>query len=450
MDIQGLSMDQAPPFRAVYRYLLPAPLFLVATGIAMALADASLFANFTQSKLIAIVHLLTLGFILLTIFGVLRQMMPVVAGVVVPLSPQRTLFFLFFYLPGIFLFAAAFFLIDTGQNPALAANLLALGLLLLGVSSYWYILKIEYHLFVRYLKPKTIAPGATVIALMLALAAIAVVVAIGLLMGYGRVTGHYFSWQPALLHLHLAWAFGGLILLPVIGISYRVIPMFFVAPDYPRWMQLFLTPALFATLVLFTFSGLMPGSLGSFFARGSDMAAFLAVFFAVTTLVQLWRKKRKLPDQTLAFWRLAMVMLVIFFLFYTKIVPDDLVGIDRLRRPVFLAALFLAGVAVSLIMGMLYKIVPFLVWFHLASRGNFSIPTVKHVISDGPIRLQFVLHAVFLLSFFISLSGFTSFSNGAAVSGVFLAIDGGFLFYQIFTSVRKYEKASRLEPGQVA
>jgi hypothetical protein len=57
--------------------------------------------------------------------------------------------------------------------------------------------------------------------------------------------------------------------------------------------------------------------------------------------------------------------------------------------------LFIGGFAVSVVNGMLYKIVPFLAWFHLQAQLQAkagSIPTMKDMIAERWMRWQFRLH----------------------------------------------------------
>jgi hypothetical protein len=59
--------------------------------------------------------------------------------------------------------------------------------------------------------------------------------------------------------------------------------------------------------------------------------------------------------------------------------------------------LFLLGFAASVVNGMLYKIVPFLAWFHLQSQTQAragAIPNMKDFIPDAQARRHYNLHAL--------------------------------------------------------
>jgi hypothetical protein len=66
------------------------------------------------------------------------------------------------------------------------------------------------------------------------------------------------------------------------------------------------------------------------------------------------------------------------------------------RRPLALGALMLGGFALSVIGGMLYKIVPFLVWFHLQAAGRSPVKSTKDVIADREVLWHFAAHALAL------------------------------------------------------
>ena len=68
-----------------------------------------------------------------------------------------------------------------------------------------------------------------------------------------------------------------------------------------------------------------------------------------------------------------------------------------------LAVLFGLGFAVSIINGMIYKIIPFLTWFHLNSQGVFNIPTMRDMIPSQATKIQFYLHISSVVLFFIGL-----------------------------------------------
>ena len=77
------------------------------------------------------------------------------------------------------------------------------------------------------------------------------------------------------------------------------------------------------------------------------------------------RRRRGLADAAVWYWQLGMVCLAVAVVLWTAGRVWAPLATDP-RYPVLLGALMIPGFALAVINGMLYKIVPFLVWLHLA------------------------------------------------------------------------------------
>ena len=129
---------------------------------------------------------------------------------------------------------------------------------------------------------------------------------------------------------------------------------------------------------------------------GATVVGVGIIGFALTTLELQRRRRRRLPDVTLSFWRLGMGSLVGAVGLW--LAQPWLMGGDH-DLQMLLGVLLIGGFTVSVINGMLYKIVPFLVWLHLnnrvqrAGRWRGRIPNMKQVIPGRRGRIQFWTHA---------------------------------------------------------
>src|SRR5512139_3650333 len=83
MSYNALSLSQAPPLSVPVRYFLTAPLFAAAAGLVVLLFPEALLSRWTPATLAA-THLLTLGFLAMTMFGALQQLLPVLTGSTIP------------------------------------------------------------------------------------------------------------------------------------------------------------------------------------------------------------------------------------------------------------------------------------------------------------------------------------------------------------------------------
>ena len=96
------------------------------------------------------------------------------------------------------------------------------------------------------------------------------------------------------------------------------------------------------------------------------------------------------------------------------------------------------GFLISLINGMLYKIVPFLVWFHLTNQGHFNVPTTKSLIKETNAMMQLKLHFISFISFVIaSLFDFAIFYK---IGALFFVASNIVLFINLLHCITIYKK----------
>jgi hypothetical protein len=162
------------------------------------------------------------------------------------------------------------------------------------------------------------------------------------------------------------------------------------------------------------------------------------LLFALTTLRLQSRRRRKLPDVTLDFWRLGMASLIgcVLIWFAARFWPA---WADSDAYPLLLGVLFIGGFAVSVVNGMLYKIVPFLAWFHLQAQLQAragSIPTMKEMIVDRQMRGQFRLH----LAACMLLAVTPLLPQLAIVAGSVLALSALLLGANLLLAARRFSR----------
>jgi hypothetical protein len=387
MSRPGLSYDQAPPLAAPLYLYLAAPLFL------MLAVTAGLFLVFQWPAgrwvpaTLALTHLVTLGFLGSVMFGSLLQILPVVLGVRVRAAvavAKLGLIGLSMGTPAL----AWGMLSGNGAWLATGSITLTLGLLPL-------LATIGYGLS----RSVTLAW----VAWPLREAGIALVVTLGLGLGLvAMLNGVNAPVQlPALVDVHAAWGLAGWVLILVMGVAYQVVPMLQITPPYPASLVHVATWIVLAALFLYTLAQLDPWEGQGVLSWSARLAGpVAAVWFAAATLQIQARRRRRLPDVTLDFWRLGMAGLILAALALPALafIPEDW------QEPVQLSLgmAFLIGFAMSVVMGMLYKIVPFLAWFHLQAQTGAkagTIPNMKEMIPDEVARRHFRLHmaAVLLL-----------------------------------------------------
>lgn len=368
------DFEQAPPLSVPYRFFLSAPLFGAAAGLLLAWLGPEAFASRWSPGLLAAVHLFTVGFMLQAMSGALLQILPVAAGANVwhPLRVARWVHPVLNV--GALLLAGGF---AFGQPLLFRLAMLSLGAVVL-----------PYALVAGYALLRTGARGATVLALRLSVLALLPTLVLG------EFLASVFGWSMSLplmelVSLHAAWAFVGWGVLLVIGVAYLVVPMFQLTPPYRPSVALALPLALFVLLLVWSALVLA----GQPHRLAALLAALPVAGFALWTLVLQGRRRRRLPDVTLLFWRTGMLALLGAV---AAVALDVALPEADGRLEILAGVLLIPGVFVSLISGMLYKIMPFLNWLHL-QRVAPPAPNMKHMLGEAAMKRQFRLHLLALL-----------------------------------------------------
>ncbi len=413
----GLAFEQAPPFSLPLRFFLTAPLFLVAAALLITLAPDALASRWTPQAL-ALTHALTLGFLAMVMLGAMLQMLPVVAGS--PLPAPR------------FVARASHVALSLGTAALMAGFLLstpkafATGVILLLAAFAIFIVAAAISL-------ARAATNATVNGMRFAVMSLIFTIALGSALALLRAGWWNGSLEGANA-AHVGFGLLGWILLLVVGVAYQVVPMFQITPPYPPRLSRWLTGAMFVLLLLRTLAPLLPHPVVILLDAGLAAGVLL---FAFTTLNLQSRRRRKLPDITLDYWRAGMASLIACVLAWlaAQLWPA---WADSNAYPMLLGVLFLFGFAVSVVAGMLYKIVPFLAWFHLQAQLQAkagTIPNMKQMIDEKNLRLQFRLH----LAALALLAAAVAWPDALHMpAGIVLALSALMLWGNLSAALRRY------------
>lgn len=371
----GLSLDQAPPILVPLRFFLSAPLFSIAAALLLLWQGPEMLQSRWHPALLGVTHMLTLGFLGLIMMGAIMQMLPVVAGTPVPHPSWSAGVIYTLGVAGILLLCAGLIL---GSPLTLRFSLPLIGTAMLAFSALVIVT-------LRHAQ----AQNMTARAMRLAALMLAVTAILGMLL----LSNHAYSWwlqaREPFTNLHLRWGLLGWVGILAVGVAFQVVPMFQLTPTYPGLMTRWLPINLFLLLLaLLPSTGLPPLQLPLGIALSGGLA-----WFATTTLHLQSQRRRKLPDVTLDFWRGGMSCLLAAIVIWLagQIFPFG----ESEKYGLLLGLLVIIGFAMSLVNGMLYKIVPFLVWFHLQSRrkpGEAAVPNVKQILPEKRTRRQMWLH----------------------------------------------------------
>lgn len=377
-----LSFEQAPPISVPYRFFLTAPLFGAVAGLVLVLLGPETLQSRWSPGALAMTHLIVVDFMLQAMCGSLLQFVAVVAGANI-WRPRLVAAVVHPLITAGAVFLATAFLLEQQQLFVLAALVFAAALgLFLTVMAIALL--------------RTPARGMSIHVLRVAVFGLLVTVVLGatLAVRLGLQEEVQSASLLALINVHVAWGLGGWALMLVIGVSILVVPMFQLTPAYPVWLTRLLPAGLLLVLCLWSLQLLAPKAVTQAWQSGVALAGILlAGMYAVTTLWLQARRRRRVTDATLIFWRGAMLSLIVFTLSWIAFEALPQLG-DHSRAPVWLRILALPGLFLCVITGMLYKIMPFLNWLHLQQQGGtaMTLPNMKQMIPEASMRGQMRLH----------------------------------------------------------
>jgi len=380
---RALAFEQNPPWSVPLRFFLSAPAFAALAGALLAWQGESVLLSRWSPQTLALTHLLVLGCVSMTMLGALLQMLPVVAGMAVPHVGQVGKLVHIGLSAGALLLAAAFWLEQQVLFRLAFLTLAAAFLLFLSACT------------VAMWRPHPHGTGAVIASVRLSLTSLIPVVVLGGLLAAA------FAWPermplplPRITDIHAMWGLLGWVGLLVIGFAYQVVPMFMLTEPYPRWLTDHLSNIMFILMVAASVSMDFTGTASLFHLSCLFLVGVGYVCFAAVTLALLARRKRQQLDATVCYWSTAM---------FSLIAATSLAlwpGTQGNARPLAIGVLMIAGFALSVINGMLFKIVPFLAWHQMQQareRGGPKPPLVSQIIPRHKALRQYAIHMLALV-----------------------------------------------------
>ncbi|MFZ4535538.1 hypothetical protein [Propionivibrio sp.] len=375
-----LSYDQSPPLGAPFRFFLTAPVFAILAGLLVLWSGPDSLASRWTPAVLAMTHLITAGFMLQVMLGALVQIMPVVAGANM-VRPMRVVSIVHASISLGALFLAFAFLSFSPLLFKLAALFFAVGVAFF-VGSAAHALQ-------------GIPPSSpTIGGLKLALVGLSVTAGLGVLLAVSL------GWSLnlpllRLVDIHLGWGFTAWGTVLLASVAFVVVPMFQITPAYPDWLCRRFSMFALAVALLWTIAELSEWDLASTLL-GTALVAVSALFAGVTLNVQR-RSKRARFDASQHGWRVAMLSALAACAVWLAARVFPLLG-EWQGWPLLCGVLLLFGGFMSVMVGMLYKIVPFLVWLHLQNQGQYQgkrrvmAPNMKKIIAEREMDRQMLAH----------------------------------------------------------
>lgn len=400
--MNSVASAYSPPFRIVAKYFIAAIISFVVLNLMLTLNYKDISGHHFQPKILSITHIATLGFITMIIFGAMFQLVPVVLEVKLFSTLLAEIQF-WIYSTGVVLLVYKFWNFGSEMKFTLPAILLNAAMLIFSLNIIASMIKVKnWNLTGTYLASSIFWLLTTAVA--------------GLLLSINLDTPFIKISHLQYLKLHAITAFVGWISLVVMGVSFKLIPMFTLSHDYK------LTLAKYSVILINI------GLLGVNWIMHYPDTAFYNIIFGsmifagfVLYLIQIYiifkKRIRKKLDIGLKFTAVAFIILGITSLLNFSFLFFNYENVINLT--LVYGIIFLIGFASTLIVGQMYKIVPFLVWYHKYSSkvGIEKVPMLKDMFNESYADYQFYLMmtglviAIFALTFqfqILLLIGFTT------------------------------------------
>ncbi|WP_201353651.1 hypothetical protein [Hydrogenimonas urashimensis] len=381
---QGLSLDQAPPFEVILRFFLTIPAFGLLTAIALFIADPAALGLWDAPDTVAVVHLVVLGMAGMAMVGALFQMLPVIAGASIKDPMYHARWIHAFMALGTLMLVGGFVFAKTALfHTALALLLGSLGF-------------VVFLMFSKLLRVENKTPS--VIGMMVAVGGLGFGLFFALLVMLAFLGVDIGLPPQGLRTVHMHFMLFGWIAVLIMAVAFQVIEMFYVTPPYPEAVRRWFPMSILALLVLQVPFYIVSQSAVTLFDAAVGV---LLLAFALVTLRRLSQRKRPVADTTVWLWRTGLVSLaassISLFLYYGF----------QLETFFDTGALLFGYFFLSIIFAMSYKIIPFLVWFHLNAKGVLECPMMGDIIPAKGMKPHLWIHwalPVFgIASFFMPL-----------------------------------------------
>jgi len=366
-----ISQEFAPPFKLISPFFILGGVFYVLTAFFLFFFGVD-DLSFLNPKVISFTHLFLLGFVMMTIFGAMAQLVPVVLEVghfgvelfysIWPLLLIGTLLMVFG-----FLYSPA--LLPFGGVTVLISMMIFVG---------------EIFLTIKKVKKFNVVMSSVLLANTFLF--FGVIVGLVMSLGYaGTIVVDIFS----LLKAHVYLVVGGYLSITLMGLSVVLIPMFGLSHNFslkPLHRSLYLMSA---SVLFVVISSLFKVDNLDTIGYALSVIALLIYYYQVFSIYKTRaRKENDIYAISLMFSYISLLVSLALGVFSMFINYEPL-----LLSSAWLMFFGFFGFAIT---GHIYKIIPFLVWFERFSPlvGKEKVPMLVDMVPNNSTHAQFVFTAV--------------------------------------------------------
>lgn len=360
--------------RLAGEHFAAATLYLLAGSVGLVwIAPELASGNYLSPHVAGVTHLFTLGWLTMTIFGALYQLLPVALGAPIRWRNMGHASF-WTFAPGAGLFACGV-ADDSTMLHHIGVGLVAVGVVLAVTN-------------VAATLPRARSRDVTWAAIAIAMTYLSSTLALGVVLLHNIHTGFIAAARLRVLATHLHVAIVGWALIMIVGVAHRLLPMFLLAHGAnARWTKRAIV-LLACGLPLLAF-GINAQLSAASWTAVALMEAGLACF--IYQAVSFFRVRvRKRVDVGMRFAAAGLAFLVLSALLGPLVLWR---GPSATRLATAYVLLGLVAGIVVFVSGFFYKIVPLLAWTarYSGTKGASGAPTVAQLFSARVAEIQLVV-----------------------------------------------------------
>ena len=402
----AISQDFAPPFKLI------APYFKIAVFgyfiAAMMLLSFDVNISYIDASVISWVHVFLLTFVMMVIFGAMAQLIPVV------LEVGHFAVELFYVIWPLLLIGSSMMALGFYALPALLpyGGLIVLIAMLIFVFDVFFTLK-KVEKYSIAMKAILVSNSFLFVGLLFGIV---------MALGYAGVVSVDIS---ALLSAHVYAVVGGYVLVTIMGLSLILLPMFGLShgfDDKPIHRAIFILSSGVISVML---GALFSYALMQYVGYGLSGVAVMLYFYQIYIIERTRaRKENDIWARSMYVAFFSMLLALVFFGLY-------FVTNKEVHLITGMWVLFY-GFFTFVIVGHLYKIVPFLVWFERYAPlvGKKKVPMLHEMVpkQSADAQFGFTLTGATLIALSFEIGSNDLFHGGAS----FLLIGSVFVMKDMF------------------
>jgi len=397
---KNLATDMAPPFVLVAHYFIAGAIFYALSAFLLPFYANEINGYFLSSSIASLMHLYLLGFVMMVIFGAMYQLVPVVLEI--PIFSKDFAYVQFY------MFTSGILMFTFGLWDANYIQILPYGAMLMYISMLIFVTNI-FLTYRNILRWDIVAKFIFVSNIFLTIGVtIGFIIALNLIYGYGIDI-------ITLVQMHIAATVFGYIIMTIMGVGMILLPMFSLSHGFKQTAIKVAFYAITIGLILF----LVGSMLGIYILKLSGiLLSIVAIFFALYQMYLIFSTRiRKQND----FWAKNMIASFVTLILSFFILVVGIITKNESLYILFGFTLFF-GFFTFFIVGHIYKILPFLVWYQRYSPlvGKIKVPMLNEMIKEKVADTQFWITLTGLLFgiFAIIIKTPFLFQIGAVMMGI--------------------------------